>query len=332
MAEPNPNGTPRKIILDCDPGHDDAVAMLLAHGNPDIDLLAVTTVVGNQTLEKVTANALAVGTIAGITGIPFAAGCPRPLVRSIETAPDIHGDSGMDGPAQPESAIELDQRHAVDLIIETIMNHEPGEVTLVPTGALTNIALAARKEPRIVQRVREVVLMGGGYHVGNWSAVAEFNIKIDPEAAHIVFNESWPVVMVGLDLTHQALATDEVVARIEAVGTGPAKFVRELMDFFRASYKDAQGFDFPPVHDPCAVAYVIDPSVVSTVKVPVDIELQGALTLGMTVADFRAPAPADCTTSVAVDLDRERFWDLVVDALENIGEVRLPAATLAGAR
>jgi len=332
MAEPNPNGAPRKIILDCDPGHDDAVAMLLAHGNPDIDLLAVTTVVGNQTLEKVTANALAVGTIAGITGTPFAAGCPRPLVRSIETAPDIHGDSGMDGPAQPESAIELDQRHAVDLIIETIMSHEPGEVTLVPTGALTNIALAARKEPRIVQRVREVVLMGGGYHVGNWSAVAEFNIKIDPEAAHIVFNESWPVVMVGLDLTHQALATDEVVARIESVGTGPAKFVRELMDFFRASYKDAQGFDFPPVHDPCAVAYVIDPSVVSTVKVPVDIELQGALTLGMTVADFRSPAPADCTTSVAVDLDRERFWDLVVDALENIGEVRLPAATLAGAR
>lgn len=311
---------PRKIILDCDPGHDDAVALLLAHGNPDVELLAVTTVVGNQTLEKVTRNALAVGTIAGITGVPFAAGCDRPLVRSIETAPDIHGESGMEGPALPQPRIELDERHAVDLIIETVMSHEPGTVTLVPTAGLTNIALAARKEPRIVPRVREVVLMGGGYHVGNWSAVAEFNIKIDPEAAHIVFNESWPVVMVGLDLTHQALATPDVVERFAALDTAPGRFVVELMDFFGASYKDAQGFDAPPVHDPCAVAYVIDPSIVSTVKVPVDIELSGSLTLGMTVADFRAPAPEDCTTSVAVKLDRERFWDLVVDAVRAIGD------------
>lgn len=311
---------PRKIILDCDPGHDDAVALLLAHGNPNIELLAVTTVVGNQTLAKVTKNALSVGTIAGITGVPFAAGCARPLVRTIENAPDIHGESGMDGPAQPESAIELDPRHAVDLIIDTVMAHEPGTVTLVPTGGLTNIALAARKEPRIVERVKEVVLMGGGYHVGNWSAVAEFNIIIDPEAAHIVFNEKWPVVMVGLDLTHQALATPEVVENIAAVGTGPAKFVLELMEFFTKTYKDAQGFDYPPVHDPCAVAYVIDPSIVSTRKVPVDIELQGKLTLGMTVADFRAPAPEDCNTSVAVDLDHKKFWDLVTDALVRIGE------------
>ncbi|MCO4239727.1 uridine-preferring nucleoside hydrolase UriH [Pseudarthrobacter raffinosi] len=316
------------MILDCDPGHDDAVAILLAHGNPDIELLAVTTVVGNQTLEKVTKNALAVGTIAGITGVPFAAGCGRPLVRTIETAPSIHGETGMDGPAQPESTIELDPRHAVDLIIDTVMAHEPGTVTLVPTGGLTNIALAARKEPRIVERVKEVVLMGGGYHVGNWSAVAEFNIIIDPEAAHIVFNEKWPVVMVGLDLTHQALATPDVVEKIAAVRTGPAKFVMELMEFFTQTYKDAQGFDFPPVHDPCAVAYVIDPSIVTTRKVPVDIELQGTLTLGMTVADFRAPAPDDCTTSVALDLDHARFWDLVTDALVRIGEpdVGAPAA------
>ena len=147
------SNTRKKIILDCDPGHDDAVAMLLAHGNPDIELLAVTTVVGNQTLEKVTRNALSVATIAGITGVPFAAGCDRPLVRTIETAPSIHGDSGMDGPEQPESAIELDPRHAVDLIIDTVMAHEPGTVTLVPTAGLTNIAMAARKEPRIVERV-----------------------------------------------------------------------------------------------------------------------------------------------------------------------------------
>lgn len=165
--------------------------------------------------------------------------------------------------------------------------------------------------------------MGGGYHVGNWSAVAEFNIKIDPEAAHIVFNESWPVVMVGLDLTHQALATPEVVERIAAIGTGPARFVEELLEFFGTTYKDAQGFDSPPVHDPCAVAYVIDPTIVRTVKVPIDIELTGTLTLGMTVADFRSPAPDDCSTWAATELDHARFWGLVTDALENIGEIEL---------
>lgn len=323
MGAPMTSTEPRKIILDCDPGHDDAVAILLAHGSPAIELLAVTTVVGNQTLAKVTKNALATGTIAGITGVPFAAGCARPLVRTIENAPDIHGESGMDGPVLPEPAIKLDPRHAVDLIIDTVMAHEPGTVTLVPTGGLTNIAMAARKEPRIVERVKEVVLMGGGYHVGNWSPVAEFNIIIDPEAAHIVFNEKWPVVMVGLDLTHQALATDEVVSGIEAIGTGPARFVRELMDFFADAYRGAQGFEFPPVHDPCAVAYVIDPTIVTTRKIPVDIELQGKLTLGMTVADFRAPAPEGCNTSVAVDLDHQRFWDLVIDALVRIGEVEV---------
>lgn len=314
---------PRKIILDCDPGHDDVIALLLAHGNPDIELLAVTTVVGNQTLDKVTHNALAVARVAGITGVPFAAGCPRPLVRDVEVAEDIHGESGLDGPELPEPTQQADSRHAVDLIIETVMSHEPGTVTLVPTGGLTNIAMAVRKEPRIAERVKEVVLMGGGYHTGNWSAVAEFNIIIDPEAAHIVFNESWPVLMVGLDLTHQALATPAVVERIDKIGTGPSTFVVELMDFFGKMYKQSQGFDSPPVHDPCAVAYVIDPSVMTIKKVPVDIELGGNLTLGMTVADFRAPAPADCTTSVAVELDHQKFWDLIVDALERIGEVQL---------
>ncbi|WP_030675282.1 nucleoside hydrolase [Streptomyces rimosus] len=311
----------RKIILDCDPGHDDAIAMLLAYGNPDIDLVAVTTVVGNQTLEKVTRNALSVARIAGITGVPFAAGCPRPLVRTIENAPEIHGDTGLDGPDLPEPDIELDRRHAVDLIIDTVMSHEPGEITIVPTAGLTNIAMAVRKEPRIAERVREVVLMGGGYHEGNWSAVAEFNIVIDPHAAHIVFNERWPVTMVGLDLTHQALATPEVTKKIADVGTRPAAFVLELLDFFRDAYRENQGFEYPPVHDPCAVAYVIDPDVMTVRKAPVDIELTGGLTMGMTVTDFRWPIPADCRTQVAVQLDHERFWNLVVDALERIGDV-----------
>ncbi|EPQ5229583.1 nucleoside hydrolase [Providencia stuartii] len=309
----------KKIILDCDPGHDDAIALLLAYGNPDIELLAVTTVAGNQTLKKVTHNALAIAEMAKITGVPFAAGSVRPLVREIEVAPDIHGESGLDGPVLPTPTLTLDERHAVSLIIETIMSHPPKTVTLVPTGALTNIALAARLEPRIVERVKEVVLMGGGYHVGNWSAVAEFNIKIDPEAAHIVFNEKWPLTMVGLDLTHQALATPDVVKEIAEIGSDCSQFVVELLDFFGKMYKQAQGFDAPPVHDPCAVAYVIDPTVMTTQKVPVNIELTGTHTLGMTVADFRHSAPENCHTQVAVKLDHHKFWQLIINALKNIG-------------
>ena len=311
----------RKILLDCDPGHDDAVAMMLAWGNPSIELLGITTVGGNQTLDKVTCNALSVATVVGMHDVPIAAGCRLPLVRPVEIAPDVHGDSGLDGVELPEPAVELDPRHGVDLIIETIMSNEPGTVTLVPTGPLTNIAMAARKEPRIVERVQEVVLMGGGYHVGNWSPVAEFNIKVDPEAAHIVFNEKWPIVMVGLDLTHQALATDEVAERIAAVPGSVSQFTLGLFTFFRKAYQDAQGFEFPPVHDPCTLAYLIDPTIVETVKVPVDVELNGSLTTGMTVADFRAPAPEDCHTKVATRLDAPRFWGLVVDAIDRIQKV-----------
>lgn len=311
----------RKILLDCDPGHDDAVAMMLAWGNPSIELLGITTVGGNQTLDKVTRNALSVATVVGMHDVPIAAGCRLPLVRPVEIAPDVHGDSGLDGVELPEPAVQLDPRHGVDLIIETIMSNEPGTVTLVPTGPLTNIAMAARKEPRIVERVQEVVLMGGGYHVGNWSPVAEFNIKVDPEAAHIVFNEKWPIVMVGLDLTHQALATDEVAERIAAVPGSVSQFTLGLFTFFRKAYQDAQGFDFPPVHDPCTLAYLIDPTIVETVKVPVDVELNGSLTTGMTVADFRAPAPEDCHTKVATRLDAPGFWGLVVDAIDRIQKV-----------
>jgi purine nucleosidase len=310
---------PQKIILDCDPGHDDAIAMILAHGSPEIELLAVTTVHGNQTIEKVTRNALVIAEVAGITGIPFAAGAGRPLVRQPQYAGAIHGESGLDGPVLPEPTMELDPRHAIDLIIDTVMENEPGTVTLVPTGALTNIAMAVRKEPRLAERVKEVVLMGGGYHVGNRTPTAEFNIIIDPEAAHIVFNEKWKLTMVGLDLTHQALATPEVLAEIERVGTVPSRFVSDVLGFFAKTYLEEKGFDSPPVHDPCTVAYLIDPTVVEVVKVPLDIELSGTLTLGMTVADFRRPAPDDCTTFAATTLDHAKFWALIVDALKRIG-------------
>jgi purine nucleosidase len=278
----------------------------------------VTTVAGNQTLEKVTRNALAVARVGGITGIPFAAGCARPLLRPARVAGDIHGESGLDGPVLPEPDITLDPRHGVDLIIDTVLAHPPGTVTLVPTGPLTNVALAVRKEPRIVERVAEVVLMGGAYGPGNRTPVSEFNIGCDPEAAQIVFREPWPLTMVGLDLTHQALATPEVVARIAALGTGAGHFVAELLAFFGAAYSAVHGFAAPPVHDPCAVAFVIDPDVLRTRRAPLDVELHGSLTAGMTVADLRGPEPADCRTRVATTLDRDRFWDLVVDTLARL--------------
>ena len=311
---------PTKILLDCDPGHDDAMAMLLAWGSPEIDLVGVTTVGGNQTIEKVTRNALAIARVAGIHGIPFAKGAAHPLMRPVEVAAEIHGESGLDGPVLPEPDIELDPRPAARLIVDTVMAAEPGTITLVPTGPLTNIALALRLQPAIVDRVKEVVLMGGGARVGNWSAVAEFNIVVDPEAAAIVFAAGWTVTMVGLDLTHQALATDEVVAAIRAIGTGPARFAGELMDFFAGAYREVAGFDHPPVHDPCAVAYVIDPTIVRAVPAPIAIETRGEHTLGMTVVDLRAPAPAGTRTRVALDLDHARFWDLVLDAIRNLGD------------
>nr|ELR5259257.1 nucleoside hydrolase [Providencia rettgeri] len=310
-----------KIILDCDPGHDDAMAIFLALGNPNIDLLAVTTVVGNQTLDKVTHNAHAIMEFVGANNIPIAAGCPRPLVRTIQTAPEVHGSTGLDGTHLPEPTQPIDQRHAVDLIIDTIKSHPPKTITLVPIGGLTNIALAVRKAPEIVELVKEVVLMGGGYHTGNRSAVAEFNIIIDPEAAHIVFNEKWPITMVGLDLTHQARPNDLIMEQIARLNTPISQFVVESLNYYTTGYRQRNGYsDHAPVHDLCAVAYVINPSIMETVKAPIDIELQGTLTTGMTVTDFRMPAKAECHTQVATKLDNPKLWEMFINSLKQLGK------------
>jgi purine nucleosidase len=310
---------PRKIILDCDPGHDDAIAILLAHGNPEIELAAITTVAGNQTLPKVTRNALRICTVAGIHDVPVAAGCVLPLVREQVIAENIHGDSGLDGPDLPEPEVKLDDRHAVDLIIELVMTAEPGEITLVPVGPLTNIAMAMRREPRIVDRVREVVLMGGAYTRGNSTPAAEFNIFADPEAAAAVFDASWTVTMVGLDLTHQAGATPEVQERIQSIGTPLAGIVVGWLKFFGSTYSRVEGMTAPPVHDPCAVARIIRPDLVETVPASVHVETRGVHTYGMTVTNFRPADPDDNPTLVATKLDAAGFWDLVIDAIEAIG-------------
>ena len=311
----------KDIIIDCDPGQDDAVALLLAVGDPRVNLLGVTTVGGNQSLPKVTRNARAVLEAAHARDVCVHAGSARPLVRRLRVAAEVHGETGLDGARLPEPVRPLDEGHAVAWIIETVMAREPGTVTLVALGPLTNIALAARMEPRIVERVREVVLMGGAVHEGNASPVAEFNIATDPEAAHIVFHEAWPLTMVGLDVTHQALCTPEVQRRIAGLGSDIASHVCGMMDFFRRAYRANRAFPDPPVHDPCAVAYVIDPGVMEVRRCPVDIELAGIVTAGMTVADLRGPEPdaRACHTQVGVRLDVERFWNLVVSAIEALG-------------
>jgi purine nucleosidase len=303
-----------KIVLDCDPGHDDAIALLLAAGDPRIELLAVTTVAGNQTLEKVTRNALAVATVAGID-VPIAAGADRPLVRPQIVAPEIHGESGLDGPVLPEPSVALDPRHGVDLLVDTVMAHEPGTVTLVPTGPLTNVALAMRLRPEIVDRVARVVLMGGAYTRGNKTPAAEFNIAADPDAAAAVFAAPWDVTMVGLDLTHQATADAEVVERIAAIGSPLARFVVDVLGFFASTYSQQQGFDAPPVHDPCCVALIADPAAVETRDAFVAVELTGTWTTGMTVTDFGDAYGQPHNTHVATRLDRGRFWDMTIAAI-----------------
>jgi purine nucleosidase len=316
---------PRRIVLDCDPGQDDAIAILLAHGSPEIDLCAITTVAGNQTLDKTTLNARRVATVAGIRDVPIAAGCDRPLVRELVTAGEIHGASGLDGPAFGEPAVPLAGTHAVDLIVDLVMA-SPGDLTLVPTGPLTNVAMALRREPRLATRVKEVVLMGGSYTRGNVTPAAEFNVMVDPEAAAIVFEAGWPLTMVGLDLTHQARATSEVTERIAAVGTPLATIVLQMLEFYGGRYRAAEGLGHPPVHDPCAVARVIRPDVVGCADAFVAVETQGRWTSGMTVTEFRAGRGPAFNARVATKLDFQGFWDLLIDALARIGAPPTPNA------
>ena len=259
--------------------------------------------------------------LAGRPEVPVHAGRMKPLAREAIDAAYIHGETGLDGVELPEPSRPLAEQHAVAWLIETVMSHEPGTITVVATGPLTNIAVAARMEPRIVERLKEIVLMGGAYGVGNATPVAEFNILCDPEAAHIVFNERWPLTMIGLDVTHRALCTPDVQRALGRANPGLADAVDGLMDFFRSTYQDQEAFPDPPTHDPCAVAYVIDPALVPTRRCPVDVELRGALTYGMTVADMRAiseDAEDSCTSRVGIGLETDRFWDLVAGALARL--------------
>ena len=304
--------------MDCDPGHDDAMAILLAAANPAVELLGITTVSGNGSLEKVTYNALRMCAVANIV-VPVAKGANDPLAGKASAAPTIHGATALDGAELPEPAFELSSLTAVELIAKLVSECDR-KVTLIPTGPLTNIAMFLQAHPELHDRIEHISFMGGSTERGNWTPYAEFNIWADPEAADIVMRSGLPLIMSGLNITHQALATPEILARISVLDTDLAHTVVDLLQFFATTYRDVFGMPDPPVHDPVALAIVIDASVARLASAPVAIELQGELTRGATVVDLYGTTGEASNVDVAMELDVEKFWDMMIDALRILGK------------
>jgi purine nucleosidase len=294
-----------KIILDCDPGIDDALAIAFAHGHPGLELLGLTTVAGNVGLAQTTVNALAVCEFIGAVGTPVTPGCAGPFVRPALDAREVHGESGLGGAVLPTPAASPAPGHAIDFIIDTI-RADPGEITLVATGPLTNIALAVRREPRLPGWVRDFVIMGGSSGRGNTTPAAEYNIWADPEAAAMVFGAGWTVKMLGLDVTQRTGAAAAVLQRMGELGPlGNVLLLPALEQYL--SVGDSSG---PPVHDVCAVAWVAQPDVFGLVPARVEVETTGRLTSGMTVVDFGLAGEGNAR--VAMEIDVTRFWELTL--------------------
>jgi purine nucleosidase len=294
------------IILDCDPGIDDALAIAFAVGHHGIELAGITTVAGNVTLDKTTANALAVTSFVGAGGVPVTAGCAAPLLRPARHAGHVHGESGLGSAVLPTPGRTAEDGHAIDYIISAIAA-APGEITLVATGPLTNIALALHREPRLARWVRDFVIMGGSAGRGNVSHAAEFNIWVDPEAASVVFGAGWTVRMIGLDVTLRARATAAVQERMGELGVLGADLLLPAL----ARYADSNNTaGEPPVHDVCAVVSVVSPEIFTYTPATVQVETTGRLTSGMTVTEFFPSVIPNA--AVATDIDVDRFWDLVL--------------------
>jgi inosine-uridine nucleoside N-ribohydrolase len=308
-------GAAQKLILDCDPGIDDALAILFACGHPGLELCGVTTVAGNVSLALTTANALAVLEFAGHGEVPVTPGSQAPLLRAPARGDGVHGETGLGAARLPAPRGQARAGHAADFLIERI-SAAPGEIVLVATGPLTNIALAVRREPRIVTQVRDFVIMGGSAGRGNVTPAAEFNIWCDPEAAAIVFAAGWRVTMAGLDVTLQTRATPPVLDRMRELGALGSELLLPSLAGYQ--HQDDEPGDGPPVHDVCALALVTAPGVFGCRPARVDVETTGRLTAGMTVTDFRT---ADPNALVALTVDVGGFWDLVLGAY-----ARLPAA------
>jgi inosine-uridine nucleoside N-ribohydrolase len=306
-----------KIVLDCDPGHDDAIALLLALASPEVELLGVTTVHGNQTLDKTTANALRVLEFAGRPDVPVAAGADRALRREQFVAEYVHGKTGLDGPVLPPPTTTPVDRHAVDFIAETVSaSTEP--VTLVPTGPLTNIALFLARYPDVAGRVQRIVLMGGAIGEGNVTPAAEFNIWCDPEAADRVFSSGLDVTMVGLDVTHQARVGPAHAGRLRAAGR-VGKMVAELLDFYVRFHREAYGWDGSPIHDAVALAYTFRPELLETRRTGVRVDCGEELGRGRTNADLRGRMGWEPNASVAVGIDAGGFVELLLERISSLG-------------
>jgi pyrimidine-specific ribonucleoside hydrolase len=307
-----------KILIDCDPGHDDMMAIMLACAHPgELELLGVTTVAGNQTGEKTWLNARKTLTLIGRTDVPAARGADRPLVREPTVAPEIHGVSGLDGANLPEPATEGLPVHAVDFILDAL-HASPDPVTLVPTGPLTNIALALLKDPAVASDIERIVLMGGAVFDSNVTPAAEFNIYVDPEAAKIVFGCGRPITMVGLDVTNKALLTFDEIAEMGRWGGKVSGVVAPLLQFFAGANREFFGFDGAPLHDALAVAHLLRPGIIRTKFLNVEIETTGELTRGRTVADLYGVTGRRPNAEVALEVDREAFRELMFDAVRTL--------------
>ncbi|MGR3504160.1 nucleoside hydrolase [Pseudaestuariivita sp.] len=311
---------PRKIIIDTDPGQDDAVAMLLALASPDeIDVVAITVVAGNVPLALTAKNALKVCELAGMTSVPVHAGCDKPMGRPLVTAEHVHGETGLNGPDLPEPTMQLDPKHGVDAIIDILRAEAPGTVTLCPLGPLTNIAEAFTRAPDIVARVQEIVLMGGAYfEVGNITPTAEFNIYVDPQAADIVFKSGVPLVVMPLDVTHKALVTKPRNDAFRALGNRAGVAVAEMTDFFERFDKEKYGSQGAPLHDPCVTAYLIKPDLFSGRHINVEIETTSELTMGMTVADWWRVTDRTPNALFMGDIDADGFFALLTERLARL--------------
>ena len=305
--------TPRSIILDCDPGHDDALALLLALARPDVRLLAVTTVAGNAPLAQTTRNALRVLTLLGRTDVPVAAGADRPLDGVLRIAPEVHGASGLDGAELPEPAVEAVEASALEFA-SALLQAEDG-VTIVATGPLTNVARLISARADLLPRIEAIVLMGGAIGEGNWTASAEFNIWADPEAAAAVIGCGRPVAMMPLEVTHQARLSTADIAAMEAVGNRAGTIFAALMRYFAQVHARWYGWDGPPIHDAVAVAYALGEDLIATRRYPVSVELDGRHTRGRTVVDTRPFSSTEATVDVGVSIDRDAFVRMLLQAI-----------------
>lgn len=312
--------TARKIIIDTDPGQDDAVAILLALASPeDLEVLGITAVAGNVPLSLTAKNARIVCELAGKPDVPVYAGCDRPLGRKLVTAEHVHGKTGLDGPELPDPTMVLQDAHAVDFVIETLRSHDPKTVTLCPLGPLTNIATAFQKAPDIVERVQQIVLMGGAYfEVGNITPTAEFNIYVDPEAADIVFKSGVEIIVLPLDVTHKALVTKPRNDAFRALNTPVGIAVAQMTDFFERFDKEKYGSAGAPLHDPCVTAYLINPELFSGRHINVEIETVSELTLGMTVADWWGVTDRAPNAFFIGDIDADGFFRLLTERLARL--------------